>query len=70
MSRLFRFLLGVLSTPWCSAEKEPDILQAKQLIFHIKWKSDKDSPLLLFFLITGGIQSASSIFCFLSYYHG
>lgn len=63
MNRLFRFLLGVLSTPWYGTEKEPNILQAKELISHTKWKSDKDSP--FFFLITGGIHSTSSIFCFL-----
>lgn len=68
MNRLFRFLLCVLSTPWCGTEKKPNILKAKQLISHTKWESDKDSP--FFFLITGSIHSTSSIFCFLSYYHG
>jgi len=67
MNGLFGFLRGVLSTPWYGTEKEPNILQAKQLISHTKWKSDKDSP--FFILITDSIHSTSSIFCFLSYYH-
>lgn len=67
VSRLFRFLLGVLSTLLCGSEKEPNILKAKQLISHVKLKSDKDGP--FFFLIIGGIHSTSSVFCFLSFYH-